>query len=265
MIQTGAERLTIRTPEGVQFSLLLAGPGVRLLALVLDLMCVGAISDFVSRVLRALLVFNADLAGAVLTIAYFTISLLYWMGLEWFWRGQTVGKRVLKLRVMDAGGGRLEPGQIILRNVLRFVDMLPAFYLLGAAASLCNRRLQRLGDLAAGTVVVRLEELTAPDLGQLLGSKFNSMMGQRRLAARLRQKTPPDLAAAALDALVRRDQLDPEARVKVFSELALRFRSLATFPPEDVEFMADEQYVRNAVEIVFRPAGAAVVNAPALR
>jgi uncharacterized RDD family membrane protein YckC len=265
VIQTGAERLAIRTPEGVEFSLLLAGPGVRLLALALDLMCVVAISDFVSTVLRVLLVFSADLAGAVLTIAYFTISLFYWMGAEWFWRGQTVGKRVLKLRVMDAGGGRLEPDQIILRNVLRFVDMLPAFYLLGAAASLCNRRLQRLGDLAAGTVVVRLEELTAPDLGQLLGSKFNSMLGHRRPAALLRQKTPPELAAAALDAVVRRDQLYPEARVKVFAELAGRFRALVAFPAEDVEFIADEQYVRNAVEIVFRPAGAAAVNAPTLR
>jgi hypothetical protein len=155
---------------------------------------------------------------------------------------------------MDASGGRLDPSQIILRNLLRPVDMLPAFYLLGGIVCLSNARLQRLGDLAAGTVVVRVEELSAPDLDQLLGAQFNSMLAYRHLAARLRQRTSPELAAAALDAVVRRDQLNPDARVAVFAELAARFHAIVTFPPEAVEFIAGEHYVRNAVEILFRRA-----------
>jgi hypothetical protein len=151
----------------------------------------------------------------------------------------------------------LDPSQVVVRNLLRPVDALPLFYLLGAAVSLCNSRLQRLGDLAAGTVVIRREQLHVPDLDKLLGGRFNSMLATRHLAARLRQRTPPELAAAALDALLRRDEFDPEARLRVFAELSSRFRELVTFPAADTETLSDEQYVRNAVEIVFLRQGAA--------
>ncbi|MFN7922040.1 MAG: RDD family protein [Bryobacteraceae bacterium] len=246
-------RLVIRTPEGVEFGLPIAGPAVRMLALMLDLMVISTITSTLAKILGPLRLVSEDFAGAAVTIAYFVVSVVYAIGCEWLWRGQTVGKRVLKIRVMDARGGRLEPSQIVVRNLLRFADQLPGIYLLGGAVCLFNRNLQRLGDLAANTVVVRAEERVAPDLEQLLGGKFNSMLAHRHLAARLRQRTPPELAGAALEALTRREQLDPAARLEVFGELAARFRELVTFPPEAVETLADEQYVRNAVEIVFRP------------
>src|SRR5262249_58768067 len=62
---------------------------------------------------------------------------------EWYWRGQTVGKRMLRLRVVDRQGLRLQPSQIITRNLLRFVDGLPAFYMLGGLTSLLNRQIGR--------------------------------------------------------------------------------------------------------------------------
>ena len=60
------------------------------------------------------------------------------------------------------------------------------------------------------------------------------------------------LAAAALDALLRREQLEATARLRVFAELAERFRRLVSYPASAVETLSDEHYVRNAVEIVFR-------------
>jgi uncharacterized RDD family membrane protein YckC len=238
----------------VEFSLPLAGPGTRLLALALDLAIVSTAGSTIGKVLGVIGMVSPDWSEALTMIAYFAVMMLYGILTEWLWRGQTVGKRVLGLRVVDLHGGRLDPSQVVVRNLLRPVDALPAFYLLGAAVSLCNARLQRLGDLAAGTVVVRRQDLRAPDLDQLLGGRFNSMLTVRHLAARLRQRTPAHLAAASLDALLRRDQLEPRARLEVFGELARRYREIVVFPPSEVETLSDEQYVRNAVEIVFRPA-----------
>lgn len=245
-------RLPVRTPEGVEFPLLLAGPGVRLLALVVDLATIAAISSAASQVAMLMSVFHRGFGEAVGLVLFFLISTGYGILAEWLWRGQTVGKRLLRLRVVDAAGGRLHPSQLMIRNLLRPVDMLPAFYLLGGIVCLAGNKLQRLGDLAAGTIVVRVEDVAVPDLDAVLGTRFNSMAAHRHLAARLRQRTPPDLAAAALDALTRRDQLEPDARLIVFAGLADRFRQITVFPPETVEALADEQYVRNAVDIVFR-------------
>lgn len=177
---------------------------------------------------------------------------------EWVWRGQTVGKRLLGLRVVDARGLRLEPSQVIVRNLLRFVDLLPAFYLVGGVACVWSRRRQRLGDLGAGTVVIRTPRLARPDVDQLLGGKYNTLAESRHLAARLRQKTTPEVAAVALEAVIRRDGLEPPARLVVFAELAAHLRTLADYPPENVEQLSDEQYVRSALEVVYRAESRAV-------
>ena len=246
-------RLVIRAPEGVEFAVTLAGPASRLLALAIDLAVISAVASTVSRLLMVAGVFSMDLGEALAALAYFAITILYSMLAEWAWQGQTVGKRLLGLRVIDAAGGRLQPSQIIMRNLIRPVDALPLFYLVGAAVCLAGRHLQRLGDLAAGTVVVRTEVLDPPNLEPLLGGRFNSMLECRREAAQLRHRTPPALAALALSALMRRDQLDPSARLEVFAALAARFQELSAFPLAAVEELSDENYVRNAVEIVFRP------------
>ena len=134
--------------------------------------------------------------------------------------------------------------------------MLPGLYLVGGIACLLSRRAQRLGDLAASTVVVYNLKPAEPDLDQLLAGKFNSLRQHPHLEARLRQRVSPDEARLALQALVRRDELDPAARVTLFSELAEHFKSLVAFPPETIEAMPDEQYIRNVVDILFRSRGA---------
>jgi hypothetical protein len=105
-------------------------------------------------------------------------------------------------------------------------------------------------------VVVYNAKPLEPDLEQLMAGKFNSLRQHPHLEARLRQRVSPDEARLALQALVRRDELEPAARVTLFAELAEHFKSVVTFPVETVEAMPDEQYLRNVVDILFRSRGA---------
>jgi len=246
--------LALTTPEGITFSLPLAGPVSRFLAWTIDAAAILAAGTILGELVDRIGVLNQSLAETTYVIAYFVISIGYGIALEWFWRGQTLGKRVLGLRVMDEQALRLESSQIVVRNLLRFVDMLPLAYLIGGIACFASRRSQRLGDLAANTIVVRIPAVRQPNLEQLLGRKFNSLKEYRHLAARLRQRTSPQAAAIALEALLRRDEIQPAARLELFADLAQHFRSRVTFPPEAVEQLSDEQYVRNVVAILYRRA-----------
>lgn len=254
--------LKIRTPEGITFSYALAGPVARGLAWIIDFMAIMVGLNIFSIFGRLGGLISSDLSMAISVLGYFVISIGYGVVMEWAWRGQTLGKRVLHLRVMDAQGLRLQFHQVLLRNLMRFVDMLPAVYLLGGMACLLSRRAQRLGDLAASTVVVYNVKPLEPDLDQLLAGKFNSLRQHPHLEARLRQHVSPDEARLALQALVRRDELEPAARVALFAELADHFKSLVAFPPETVDAMPDEQYIRDVVDILFRSRGGESKPAP---
>ena len=245
--------LVIRTPEGIAFALLLAGPVTRFLAWALDMACIMGGFMILAALLRVFDVISADIARALTLWTYFVLSIGYTMACEWFWRGQTLGKRVLHLRVMDAQGLRLRSDQIVIRNLLRFADCLPGFYLLGGLVCLASGKAQRLGDLAANTIVVRTVPTAEPDLDQLTAGKYNSFRDHPHLAARLRQGATPAEAGIALQALLRRNQLDSAARVELFAQIATLFRERVAFPPEAVETLSDEQYVRNVVDVLFRP------------
>lgn len=253
--------LVIRLPEGVDFALPLAGPMMRFLARAIDFMAELAIVSFLSKLVFVFALVSKDFATAVVTILYFVVPIFYGIAFEWWMRGQTLGKRVLRLRVLDAGGLRLRFSQIVMRNLLRAVDALPALYLLGGLVCLASRRCQRLGDLAAGTIVVRLEPTEAPDFSRLgLESKFNTLREHPVLAARLRQQVDPATANTALRALVRREQLEPAARLAVFGALAEHFRSLVKLPEEVAIDLSDEALVRAVVDVVFQPQRRAALN-----
>jgi uncharacterized RDD family membrane protein YckC len=244
--------LFIRTPEGIVFSQLLAGPVSRFLAWLIDGLCISAIMMVVGLVVGVIGVLSPNFAFAFYAIAYFILSIGYGMILEWMLRGQTIGKRILRLRVVDVEGMRLQFNQIATRNLLRVVDALPAFYLVGGLTCWLNRNCQRLGDIAANTIVIRNPRLTEPDLDQLLAGKFNSLRQHSHLAARLRQHVSAGEAAIALQALLRRDEFEPPDRVGLFSELAAHFRTKVDFPAEATDGVGDEQYLRNVVDVIYR-------------
>ncbi|MGD9368692.1 MAG: RDD family protein [Desulfobacteraceae bacterium] len=246
-------KLTIRTPEGVTFTLPLAGPVSRTLAWIIDAAGIMACYQFVQVGIGLLGMISPDFSSAFSIFIFFVLRTGYSILLEWFWRGQTVGKRVMGLRVMDVNGLRLQPSQIIIRNLLRMVDSLPLFYLLGGVMCLITRHSQRLGDLAANTIVVTTGKSFAPDLDLILEENaYNSLHAYPHLTARLRQQVVPEEAGIALQALMRRNELLPEARVALFDEIAGHFKSKVAFPQEAVEGVSDEQYVRNVVDVLFK-------------
>lgn len=243
--------LRVRTPEGVAFTMRLASPVLRAGALMIDFAAVSAVWSFVGLLLSTLNLVSVDLAGLVLTVGYFVVSQGYAIATEWLWRGQTLGKRVLRLRVVDARGLRLSFAQVVLRNLLRFVDGLPLFYLVGGVAALLNRRAQRLGDLAADTLVIWERPETQPDLTALRGEKYNSLRAHVAAVARLRQAVSPAEARAVWSAVARRDQFEPAARVRLFADLAAYLRQLAAAPAEATDGVSDEQFVRNVVDVLY--------------
>lgn len=140
----------VATPEGIELTLHLAGAVPRAIAWAIDLVIRAAI------VLAVLMVAgqfgNAGL-GVVLLAAFF----VEWLLPAWFeaaWRGQTPGKRAMGLAVLNDDGTPVRWGAALTRNLLRAVDFLPVLYGFGLLAMLSNRDFKRLGDLAAGTVVV---------------------------------------------------------------------------------------------------------------
>lgn len=140
----------VATPEGIELTLHLAGPVPRAMAWAIDFAVRVAIVMAVSS--AALQLGEAGL-GVVLLTAFF----VEWLLPAWFeaaWHGQTPGKRALGLRVLNDDGTPVRWPAALARNLLRAVDFLPAFYGIGLLAMLASRDFKRLGDLAAGTVVV---------------------------------------------------------------------------------------------------------------
>ncbi len=242
---------TILTPEGIRFSLQLAGPVTRFLAWSVDLAVITAATGIISVLLGLLRIISSDLAGALTAVAFFIVSIGYGIASEWLWKGQTLGKRLLNLRVMDIQGLHLHFSQIMIRNLLRFVDGLPVFYFVGGLACLLTVKAQRLGDIAANTIVIRTPKISDPDLTQLLAGKYNSFLEHPNICARLRQKTTPKEAGIALQALLRREELEPQTRIELYERIASHFKTLAEFPEETTYGITGEQYLRNVVEIVY--------------
>lgn len=143
----------VATPEGIELTLRLAGPVPRALAWAIDLAIRLAVLFAVSML--ASLLGRAGM-GVILLTAFF----VEWLLPAWFeasWNGQTPGKRAMGIAVLNDDGTPLRWPAALTRNLLRAVDFLPLLYGVGLVAMLVNRDFKRLGDLAAGTVVVYLD------------------------------------------------------------------------------------------------------------
>src|SRR5678815_2307755 len=152
--------LPIRTPEGIVFSQTLAGPVLRFFAWLIDGLCVMALMSFLTGLIRVFGLVSPGMVNAVLTIAFFVLNFGVSIFFEWAWRGQTIGKKLLGLRVVDAEGMRLQFDQVVTRNLIRLVDLLPLAYVVGGLSCWLSRKCQRLGDIAANTIVVRIPVVT---------------------------------------------------------------------------------------------------------
>jgi len=243
---------SIRTPEGVVFRLYPAGLPRRMSALIIDSLMLAAIISVINMILPSFSLFHYKLSYAIIIIVDFSLGLLYWLVSEWLWNGRTVGKKLMKIRVVDSSGLKLLLPQVIIRNLLRSIDFLPILYITASISCFFDRRTRRLGDIAAGTIVVRDINLSSPDLNSILPDKYNSLRDYHIEAARMRDKISPEESNLLLEALGRRNQLNPGDRYHVYAELAGYFKQKVKFPETALDGMSDEKFLKNITDILYR-------------
>lgn len=158
------DRVTIATPEGVSVDLTLAGIGSRFIASLIDTAIKLAVwfGFFIFLFGGSALLGGDNMSAVGLAIFYivtFGLMFIYDVLFETLSSGRTPGKRAAGLRVVRLGGRPVGFVASAIRNIVRLVDFLPSFYLIGMISMIATRMNQRLGDLAAGTVVVREKPL----------------------------------------------------------------------------------------------------------
>ncbi len=149
--------LVVSTPERVSFDYQVAGLGTRGIAQILDLLIVtGLLVAVFFFAAAAAAGTRSDVVGTLIDLfgAFIVIFGYFWIS-EAIFSGQTLGKRALRLRVVGDRGEPLTWVQAGIRNVIRIVDFLPYGYGVGVVVLFANGRGKRLGDLAAGTIVVK--------------------------------------------------------------------------------------------------------------
>lgn len=221
----------ISTPENVDLHLELAGLGNRIMAGLVDRSLIGAVSLFVIAICvgAAIGVDNSPMATDTKTVVYyylvgigllflFIINFGYFIFFEGMWKGQTPGKRVAQIRVIEANGQPVGWSSVFIRNLLRFVDEMPGIYL-GVLAMLVDKNERRFGDLAAGTLVIRerLQSLSTSTLSIVSDTNAEIPMDTGQIS--------PDEYSLLVSFLKRRDTLSGEQRRIIASDMAHHFRS----------------------------------------
>ena len=223
------DRVTIATPEGVTVDLVLAGLGSRCVARLLDSLVQGGL--LIGWIVLLAASDGASVIAAAGYVGIAAVLFLYDPLFEVLGSGRTPGKRWAGLRVVEDGGAPVGWGASAVRNVVRLLDLLPGVYLVGALTILLSPRGQRVGDLIAGTIVVRerrsrpatLDEVRAP----LTGAVAPEMVAGWQVSM-----VTADEVVVVRTFLQRRPGLDPVARERLAVDLASRLvPQVAGVPP----------------------------------
>ncbi len=153
--------LSLDLPEHGRVDLPLAGVGGRMAAALVDtilMVFVGAMVTISILVTVGGKAITFDVGIGVISLVSGLLPVVGPLIFELSWRGQTPGKRVMSLRVLSRDGSPASGGQLLMRNILRLVDFLPVGYTVGVVAMFISEHDQRLGDLVAGTVVIREDQ-----------------------------------------------------------------------------------------------------------
>lgn len=247
-------RNTIVTPEAVSLDVDTAGLGSRGIAQIVDsLIQIGLLLGFF--LIAGGFGLEGSAGAAVVLLGVFVVFWGYFIVFEGLWGGQTPGKRAQRIRVVRSDGQPVGWTEVIVRNLLRIVDVLPAYYIVGAVSVLVTRRSQRLGDLAAGTIVVHERRVAAPApfvVAPLPPVAVDGAAPDLPFDAAAVTEAHYDLARAFLQ---RRNELGPEARRTLGADVASSLRrSLGVAPgyrpDQDERFL---ESVAAAYQSRFRP------------
>jgi uncharacterized RDD family membrane protein YckC len=221
--------LEIRTGEAVEIRYELAGLGSRFLAVVVDgiaqtVLAIAVLVGFgySGAALDRVLPHAANLSAwmlAALVLVMFVIVIGWFIVFEIWWSGRTPGKRALGLRVVRDGGFPLDAGAAVVRNLVRLVELGLGFYTISAISALISKENKRLGDFAAGTIVVRDRVAAVPDLDAYLARPMRSDVGLSEADRLLVERF-----------LARRKTLDPSARLQLAGRIADRVRPTLVAP-----------------------------------
>jgi uncharacterized RDD family membrane protein YckC len=232
-------RHEVLTTEKVPFRYRVAGPGARFLAWMVDAALLGGL--FLAGALMGLTLEarREGLGMALIALWVFGLQWGYFLLFEWLWQGQTLGKYFVGLRVIDSGGRSIGLMQSAIRNILRVVDALPLPLplwcgLAGFGVAACNRESRRLGDLAAGTLVVYLERRRRPvralqEAAEALDRGRLFLLRQRLTSLSREQKE------TILELCLRRDQLRWTERARLFQAVATHATAHLELDPEEYE------------------------------
>ncbi|MDQ2914851.1 MAG: RDD family protein [Chloroflexota bacterium] len=217
-----AGRLEVETPDHVVLRYDLAGAGNRGFAAVLDFLLATLIAFTANVILSWAGAFGETslyVFGGLILIVTLVVIWAYFILLEWLWNGQTIGKRVFKLRVINEDGSPAQFTAVLVRNLLRLVDFLPALYGVGLLAIVLSPKSQRLGDLAAGTYVVRAPR---PQV-DWFSLRTVTPLGPGRTAETRRM--PGEAQRLVREFVARESQLAPTERARVAAVIAAKLRS----------------------------------------
>jgi uncharacterized RDD family membrane protein YckC len=211
--------MIVYSPEQVAIELVPAGLGRRFGAFLLDLSLIAGATSLAGTVAKAL---PDAVAGLFATTAGFLILWGYHVAFELSWNGQTPGKRILHLRVVDGRGLPLDAAQSLVRNVVRMIDMLPLGGV-GMLATLLDPHRRRLGDHAADTLVVDEHQPAAVDLAQLQTRRFNSLRTPR-IRKIVESRIGLEDRELLYSVCLRAPQLEERARYELFERIGNHYR-----------------------------------------
>lgn len=197
------DRITITAPEGVDLHIVLAGAASRFIAGTIDLFLQLMLIGLAAFITFALI--GGGLGVALFAMAAFASLYLYDILFEIFASGRTPGKRWTHLRVVRAQGQPVDLPASAIRNLLRLIDFLPTAYLVGIVCIILTKRNQRLGDLAAATIVIRehararrpIENRTDDELPPTAGWDVSAVSAEELAAVRRFLERRGDLSAGA--------------------------------------------------------------------
>jgi uncharacterized RDD family membrane protein YckC len=179
----GSDQLSIETPELVDIEMPLAGIGSRFIALLVDYLIWGAgllalifIGIIVLPAIHVVSKVSEQWAIAIVVFLVFLFQWGYFTLFEAFWNGRTPGKRLARIRVIQRSGRAIGLFESMARNLVRYVDWFPGFYGVGIIAVFASRQHQRLGDMAAGTLVVRDRDTETPLWGESGSRTFTAQI-----------------------------------------------------------------------------------------
>ena len=217
-----AGRLEVETPDHVVLRYDLAGAGNRGFAAVYDFVIASVIVVTALIVLGIAGAFSGAslvVVGGLTLILTLVLIWAYFILLEWLWNGQTIGKRAFHLRVINEDGSPARFTAVLIRNLVRLVDFLPAFYGVGVMVIVLSPKSQRLGDLAAGTYVVRAPK---PQV-DWFSLRTVTPLGAGRTAETRRM--PGEAQRLVREFVARESRLAPAERARIAAVIAAKLRS----------------------------------------